>query len=51
MSGNSSMPRDLRAYHADVDDALVWGVIERDLAGLRAEAAMLLSNLDGPTDS
>lgn len=32
--------------YANVDDALVWGVIERDLADLRTEAASLLGELD-----
>ena len=37
--------------YAKVDDALVRGVIERDLAGLRSETASLLGHLDdAPTD-
>ncbi len=38
--------------YANVDDALVWGVIQRDLPGLRSQAAAWLRQLDdAPTDS
>ena len=36
--------------YANVDDALVWGVIERDLAGLRSEAASLLRRFNGASE-
>jgi uncharacterized protein with HEPN domain len=35
--------------YANVDDALVWGVIVRDPARLRSEAASLLPEFDGPS--
>jgi uncharacterized protein with HEPN domain len=34
--------------YASVDDRLVWGVVERDLAGLREAVARLLGEGEGP---